>query len=132
MIAAGETVEYRYLAPANFDAAAVANARAAEIDAGLVEQEADGNIERDGAPVLAEQTMAGFLQRFRLRHRVAEGVRLCYLAWWLLRRIAAGHITDAQCRAAFGMTTTAWTTFKTAKLQPRADAWNTILAALGD
>ena len=123
---------FAYLADMASDYAAIMAARLPEIAEMLAEQESRDNLDRDDAPTLVEQTAAAFRTRMREAFRHADRERACYLSWWLLRRIAAGHITDTQARGVFGMTTTQWATFKTNKLQPRSDAWAAVLAATGE
>jgi hypothetical protein len=127
----GATVPVRYLLAAGADANAIMTARAPIIAAQAVEDEAVANMNRDGALTLVQQTAAQFAARFRQEVASASQQWACYLAWWLLRRIAAGNITDAQCQTAFNMTATAWTTFKANTITPRSNAWAAILAAAG-
>jgi hypothetical protein len=49
----------------------------------------------------------------------------------VLARIAAGDITDAQCRTAFGLNTTQWNALKT-KMQNYVTAANTVQSAVGE
>jgi hypothetical protein len=128
----GDPIAVYWLARADADCAAIMAARIPSLDALLAEQEAADNIERDGALTFVHITGAQMVARFREEVRGATRERACYLAWWLIRRIAAGHITDTQARNAFGMTSTQWTTFKAAKLQPRHDAWAAVIAATGE
>ena len=62
---------------------------------------------------LKHQTAAQFIARFREAYRNADKGRLARMAKWLLARIAAGDITDAQARNAFGLTVQQWNTKKT-------------------
>lgn len=130
-ITGGTTREYPYLGPANADNTAIMNARVPSVNVQIAEEEALANMERDGALTTLHQTAAQFAARFREEVRQATQSRACYLAWWLLRRIAAGQITDAQCQTAFGMTAAAWTTFKTNTVTPRSNAWAALIAAAG-
>jgi hypothetical protein len=127
----GATVPVRYLLAAAGDASAIMAARAPIIAAQAVEDEAVANMNRDGALTTIQQTAAQFAARFRQEVASADKQWACYLAWWLLRRITAGNITDAQCQTAFNMTATAWTTFKTNTVTPRSNAWAAMLAAVG-
>lgn len=127
----GATVPVRYLLAVAGDASAIMTARAPIIAAQAVEDEAVANFNRDGALTVVQQTAAQFAARFRQEVANASQQWACYLAWWLLRRIAAGQITDAQCQTAFNMTASAWTTFKTNTLTPRSNAWVAMLAATG-
>lgn len=127
----GEMVLSYFAAPED-NIQATATARAASVLAGLADSEALENVERDGAFTLNHQTGAQFAARFREMVASSSRERACYLAWWLIRRIAQGHVTDAAVRSALGMTAGQWTTFKAAKVQPRADAWAAVLAATGE
>lgn len=126
------SVIFNYLAPANADHASIMAARVAGVNEELREAEARLAITRDVAPVLVHQTGTQFLVRLREMFRGADREFACCLAWWLLRRIAAGDLTDAQARAPFGYSAAQWTTLKSTKLQPRADAWAQIIAATGE
>lgn len=131
-VTGGAEVALDYLAAVDADCAAIMAARVASLNEQLAAQEAQDNLNRDGALTLLHQTGAQFVTRFRAAVAAASREEACRLAWWLLRRIAAGHITDTQARNAFGMTAAQWTTFKTNKLQPRSDAWDAVLAAVGE
>ena len=127
----GGPVVMFYRAPVATDIAAIATARASQIAAQLADREEENNFGRDGPLALGEMTAAQFADRLRARYRASDKGETCRLAWWLLRRIAAGQITDAQCRAPFGMTLVQWTTFKTNTLTPQSNAWAAITAATG-
>lgn len=131
-LTAGDPVEVYYLSPVGFDNQAAMTARVAQVNAQLVEKELAALLDADAAPKFAEATVDQVITRLREQFRSASKEELCHLAWWLLRRIAAGHITDTQCRMAFGLTATQWTDFKTNKIQPRANAWDAILTAKGE
>lgn len=127
----GERV-FDYLAAAGLDHAAIMAARVASVNEELADAEARAAIGRDAAPALVHQTGAQFLVRLREMFRGAERELAACLAWWLLRRIAAGDLTDAQARAPFGLTAAQWTTLKANRLQPRADAWAAVIAATAE
>lgn len=122
---------FRYLMANGGDAQAVMTARVASVNAALAEEEELGSYERDAALALAEQTVAQFAARLRAKYKASGAADACRIAWWLSRRISAGHITDAQCVAAFGVTATQWTNFKTNTLTPQANAWAAVIAAVG-
>lgn len=133
-LAGGQSIEYRYLTLSDMTQAQVdakAAARAALVDEWLREREYQRTIERDGAFTLAENSAAQFAARLREDFGAGADRQACYLAWWLLRRIAAGHVTDAQCRTAFGLTTTQWNNVKTNTLTPRSNAYAAMNAAGG-
>jgi hypothetical protein len=83
------------------------------------------------ALLLKHQTASEFISRFRAAYRNAERERLVVMARWVLASIAAGDITDAQCRTAFGLSTTQWNALKT-KMQNFVTAHNTVLSAVGE
>ena len=83
------------------------------------------------ALLLKHQTVQEFVSRFREAYRNAERARLVQLARFILARIAAGDITDAQCRTAFGLSTTQWNALKT-KMNNYITADNTIKSAVGE
>ena len=118
----GETIAVCYYADPETDVQTLAAVNASSILERVQDGEAYANVERDDAFTLNHQTGAQFAARFREMVRKADKERACYLAWWLTRRIARGHTTDAAVRSAFGMTAAQWTTFKSAKVTPRANA----------
>lgn len=120
-----------YLGSAGFDPSTVLPGRAAQINATLAAIEASANMAADSAPVSNEQTVAAFLVKLRAAYRSASKGDACQIAWWVLRRIAQGQLTDAQFQAAFGVTATQWTNFKTNTLTPQSNAWAGVIAAAG-
>lgn len=131
-IANGQPVVLTYILEPGGNHEAIGAARVPHINAALADAEAMANIERDGPFTLAEQTGTQFAAWMRERFREATQAEACRMAWWLLRRIAQGHVTDTAARNAFGLTAQQWTTLKTNRLQPKADAWTALLAATGD
>jgi hypothetical protein len=83
------------------------------------------------ALLLKHQTAAEFVARFREAYRNSDRERLVQLARFVLARIAAGDITDAQCRNAFGLNATQWTALKT-KMTNLVTAANTVKSAVGE
>lgn len=83
------------------------------------------------ALLLKHQTASEFVARFREAYRNADRDRLVQLARFVLSRIQAGDLTDAQCRTAFGLNTTQWNALKT-KMQNYITADNALLAAVGE
>jgi hypothetical protein len=120
-----------YFAAAGFDPSALLPGRAAQINDQLAAAEAAGNLSTDGAPAIGEEAMTTFLQTMRAAYKASDKADTCRLAWWLLRRIAAGHVTDAQCQTAFGRTAAQWTSFKTNTLTPQSNAWAAVIGATG-
>ena len=83
------------------------------------------------ALLLKHQTASEFVARFREAYRGAERERLVQLAKFIISRIQSGDITDAQCRNAFGLSTTQWNALKT-KMNNYITAHNTVQSAVGD
>ena len=83
------------------------------------------------ALLLKHQTVQEFIARFREAYRNGERERICQLARFILSRIAAGDITDAQCRNAFNLTTQQWNALKT-KMQNFVAAQDTVRGAVGE
>ena len=83
------------------------------------------------ALILKHQTAEAFVARVRAAYRDGERDTLVKIARFILSRIQAGDITDAQCRTAFGLNATQWTALKT-KMQNYVTAANTAEAAQGD
>lgn len=80
---------------------------------------------------LRHQTAAQFAARLRARFRSASRLEAARIATWVMDRIAAGDITDAQMRAAFSLTTAQWTALKT-RLTTMRTAYRAIEAARGE
>lgn len=108
-------------------------ARALRIAEALAAAEYAGRVAVDRWPgPLDHQTGAEFADKLRAEYRTSSRERVCYLAWWLLRRINEGTFTDAQVRNAFGMTVVQYNTFKTNKLIPMHDHWAAVIVAQGE
>ena len=83
------------------------------------------------ALLLKHQTAEQFIARLREAYRNSERERLVLIAKWVLARIQAGDITDAQCRAAFGLNVTQWNALKT-KMNNAVTAYTAVQAAQGE
>ena len=83
------------------------------------------------ALLLKHQTAAQFIARFREDYRNADRERVVQLARFVISRIQAGDITEAQIRAAFGLNVSQWNTLKT-KMQNLINADNTVKSAVGE
>lgn len=83
------------------------------------------------ALLLKHQTVAQFVSRFREAWRDAYPERRVALAKFLVARIQAADITDAQCRTVFGLNATQWNAVKT-KMNNLIAADTTIKTATGD
>jgi hypothetical protein len=83
------------------------------------------------ALLLKHQTPQEFVARFREAYRNSDRERLVQLARFILSKLSAGDITDAQCRNAFGLNATQWTNIKT-KMQGYVTAANTVQSAVGE
>lgn len=83
------------------------------------------------ALILKHQTVSAFVSRLREAYRNGERERIVQLARFVIGRIQAGDITDAQCRTAFGLTALQWSNLK-ARMQGYINADNTVRAAVGE
>lgn len=77
------------------------------------------------------QTTAQFAARLRERYRSASREEAARIATWILNRIDAGDITDAQVRNAFGLTVTQYANLKTRMTNLRT-AYQAVQAAAGE
>ena len=80
---------------------------------------------------LKHQTAAEFAARLRERYRSASREDASRIATWILNRIEAGDITDAQVRTAFGLNVTQYNQMKTRMTNLRT-AWLAVQAAQGE
>lgn len=122
---------WRYHPAKSVDINAKLALHAAEIDARLVEQEAESAIERDAAPTLNYQTGAQFLQRLREIYRESDKERCARIARWIINRLDAGHVTVAQLRNAFELTAQQWSALE-AKLRALKASIESVDAAAGE
>jgi hypothetical protein len=83
------------------------------------------------ALLLKHQTAEQFIARFREAYRNSDRERCIQLARFVISRIQAGDITDAQVRNAFGLNTTQWNNLKT-KMNSWITAQNTVQSAVGE
>ncbi len=83
------------------------------------------------ALILKHQTPEAFIARVRQAYRDGNSERLVKIARFLIARVPAGDVTDAQLRTAFGMNVTQWNALKT-RMQALIAADNTVKAATGE
>lgn len=83
------------------------------------------------ALLLKHQTVGDFIARLREAYRDSQGERTVQLARFIVARVDAGDLTDAELREAFGKTVSQWNTMKT-KLRGLQNARNQILSAIGE
>ena len=83
------------------------------------------------ALLLKHQTAEAFVSRVRAAYRDGNPGVLVNIARFIISRIQAGDITDAQCRNAFGLNTTQWSALKT-KMQNLITADNALKSATGE
>ena len=83
------------------------------------------------ALILKHQTAEAFVARVRAAYRDGDRETLVKISRFIISRIQAGDITDAQCRTAFGLNTTQWTALKT-KMQNLINADNALKSAVGE
>lgn len=127
----GNERRFIYYALPDADIAPATQARVAVVNAAMADDEAASNMDRDAAPALAEMTVDQLLLKVREVYRASDRADTCKIAWWLLRRIANGNVTDVQCRTAFNVGATAWNNFKTNTLTPQSNAWASVITATG-
>jgi hypothetical protein len=83
------------------------------------------------ALILKHQTVEAFIARVRQAYRDGTPEILVKIARFLIARIQAGDVTDAQLRTAFGLNTTQWNALKT-KMQNLITADNAVRSAVGE
>lgn len=83
------------------------------------------------ALILKHQTVEAFIARVRQAYREGDSATLVKIAKFLIARVQAGDVTDAQLRAAFGLNTTQWNNLKT-RMQALITASNTVASAVGE
>ncbi len=83
------------------------------------------------ALILKHQTVEAFVARVRSAYREGTPETLVKIARFLIARVQAGHVTDAQLRSAFGLNTTQWNALKT-KMQNLITADNAVKSAVGE
>jgi hypothetical protein len=69
--------------------------------------------------------------RLRAAYRDSQQQRLITIARFVIGAIQAADITDAQCRAAFGLNASQWTNAKQ-RMQTYINAHNTVETAIGE
>ncbi len=83
------------------------------------------------ALILKHQTPEAFIARLRQAYRDSNAENAVKLARFIVAKVQAGDITDAQCRAAFGLNTAQWAMLK-ARMNAFVAADNTIKSAIGE
>ncbi len=83
------------------------------------------------ALLLKHQTPEAFVARVRQAYRDGNSEQLVKIARFLIARVQAGDVTDAQLRTAFGLNTTQWNALK-ARMQALITSDNTIKSAIGE
>jgi hypothetical protein len=77
------------------------------------------------------QTTEELAARFRARYAGASGIDAAKLAYWLIERVIASDLTDAQMEVAFGLTPTEYNSVA-ARISALHDSWANVLAAHGE
>ena len=83
------------------------------------------------ALLLKHQTVEAFVAKVRAAYREGDPETLVLIARFLISRVQAGDLTEAQIRSAFGLNVSQWNTLKT-KLQNLIAADNTVKSAVGE
>jgi hypothetical protein len=121
-----------YLSAIGADTAAIAAAYVVVLVPRLEVEEIERLLAVDAAPPsLVHITKTQFAAYFRERYRSMTREELARMATWIINRISAGWVTDAQCQTAFGLTGPGWTTLK-AKMTTLRTNWLAVLAAQGE
>lgn len=83
------------------------------------------------ALILKHQTAEAFIARVRQAYRDGNSEQIVKIARFLIARVQAGDVTDAQLRNAFGLNSTQWTALKT-RMQNLITADNAVRSAVGE
>lgn len=83
------------------------------------------------ALILKHQTPQAFIARVRQAYRDGDRARLVQIARFLIGRVQAGDVTDAQLRTAFGLNVTQWNALKS-RMQALITADNAVKSAVGE
>lgn len=83
------------------------------------------------ALLLKHQTVEQFVIKFREAYRSSEQDKNVMLGEFIIAKIQAAEITDAQCQKAFGKTAGQWNALK-AKMNARITARQTLRSAVGE
>jgi hypothetical protein len=121
----------RYHAGAGADRVTIMNNRATALGTEIADHEFGEAILVNAKPTLSYQTAAQFATRWRQAYFGSSYERSCRLSWWMIERINAGDVTDAQLQNAFGLTATQYNTIKTGFLIPQHDAYAQMLTSTG-
>lgn len=83
------------------------------------------------ALLLKHQTVGDFTARLREAYRDSQGERTIQLARFIVARVDAGDLTDAELREAFGKTVAQWNSMKN-KLRGLQNARAQLMSAIGE
>ena len=127
----GATYRFEYLASPSMDRNAIMLARAATLIPDAQTREMLLAIALD-LPLASLQysTPAQAAAFVRAHYQQATRNELALTAQWILDRITAGEVTDAQVANAFNLTTAQWNTLKT-KMQNLVASYTTVETAVG-
>lgn len=111
--AQGVAAIIEYLAAVGANHAGIMAARAITLSDQLADDEARAKVQIDANPTpFRFQTGAEFLNRLRAYYKQASQSDCAYLATWILNRIEAGDVTDAQLQNVFNLTAGQYATIK--------------------
>lgn len=128
---AGKVHRFEYRWRAGMDRDAIMADRAVRLAESLAQAEVEQAVEVDVAPQIVQQTGAQFLARLREIYRNSGKERCARIARWIVRRIDAGHVTEAQLRNAFNLSVGEWNTLE-AKLRSLATTLDALEGAQGE
>lgn len=83
------------------------------------------------ALILKHQTPEAFIARVRQAYRDGDSERLVKISRFLVSKVQAGDITDAQLRTSFGLSVAQWNILKT-KMQNLIASDNAVRSAVGE
>lgn len=127
----GNVYPIEYGPVGKIDYQTVMDARAVQMGIQIADQEADALWSNGVWKAPTQQTGAELAARFRAAYKDASQLRAAQMAWWLIERITAGDITDAQARNAFGLTLAQYTPLK-ARMTTLHDQYAAVMAARGE
>lgn len=127
----GQFARIEYLCPVGANTDTIASARDTQLVIDYADNEALSALDVDAMPTLRFQTAGQFRTRIRNLYKISSAYLCCKIARWIIRRIAAGDVTDAQMQNAFNLTANQWTTLKT-KMQNLAADLDGVETSVGE
>ncbi len=120
-----------YLASQGADYQSIMGAAAVVISDLLGHAELMTALASEGPIVAQQQTLNQLAQRLRAYYQTSQRDECARIAAWIIARLEAGMLTDAQMRNVFNLTAAQWTTLR-AKLVVLRDHYIAVDAARGE